>query len=221
MNDIITNIFLILLLAYLITVLYVSLFQLLNSLLGLPVKPMKAIDFFSEAWAIDYKVIQFVGYFFAGFIGPKTSSQAAQPTQPTVVQASNEIYQYYRFDYENFSCCLWPYLDLIGKRYHLVVPPSASKIYCTHVMDRVRLVNGINIFVYEVAREEPCFSGGLRTVKTSDAKKEIKEIEEILRNNLPAYMTDSYNYTGNIHVWDTGENSIRIEIQGVSRIYGI
>lgn len=144
----------------------------------------------------------------------KLRHQQVQPVQPMYL-GDNPLYRKYQMDYENFASLLWSCLDQIGTKCELTVPSSPVHIFCPEVGNRVKNNNNLCIFSFEVRRQEPRFEGGMRQIPMTSTK----EIADILTENLPSYMSGGYYYIGQVFVWDTEKNRVRIEVQGVARQY--
>ncbi len=141
---------------------------------------------------------------------PVTQPLQSAPIYPGV----NLVYKEYQADYESFASLVRDCLGHVGAKCELSIPSNPGQIFCSEVDNRVKIINGIRIFSFEVSRQEPCFQGRKQVPTTSTA-----EIARMLVENLPNYMRDGYYYIGNVYVWDTEKNRIRIEIQGVDRRY--
>lgn len=143
------------------------------------------------------------------FITPSSNVQNLAPMYSTY-----RMYNELEADYGNFGDMVFTCAVPIEKAIHLKIPATPQKIYAANLNTRIRLINGIYTFAYEFNREGVQFIGGM---KTEDLFP-VAEIQRIFETNLPNSMRGGYYYTGNIDVWDIGDNRIRVEIHGVNRL---
>lgn len=139
------------------------------------------------------------------------------PQKPQLISYINK-YNYYKGDYEAFGDIVHLGLMTIRVKCKIKVPSNVNEIYCPDVADRI--TEDINTstctFRYEVSLEEPLYGGGMK--KMPGIPNE--EIERLAADNIRSNLRGGYFFNGTVHVWDIGDNRIRIEINGVYRNMG-
>lgn len=148
-------------------------------------------------------------------LDPKTGRKIATRPTAEIVQEKRALYAVYRVDYEQFGALLWAYIDTFAGTLRLESPKSPLGIYCQERVDQIGNINGTCTFRYEVPK---IISGLPKHSDDFKAKMEwLSEIQKSIRGHLPDYMRDGYRFSGQVSVWDIGNNRIRIEIHGVDR----
>lgn len=145
----------------------------------------------------------------------KTPNMSSEPAG-SPVQNQYWLYQTYGTDYENFASIVWDCIKSLHRKFHLACPANTSDIYAAEIADRIKLNNGRLTFHYEISLSEVLYEGGMKRVTPP---LDTQDLADALSRNLPAYMRGGYSFTGNITVWDIGNNTYRIEIEGVVRQY--
>lgn len=142
---------------------------------------------------------------------------AAQP-DPSGLPAQNRygLYQVYGTDYDSFATIVWACVNSLHRKFNLSCPANISGIYAAEIADRVKLNNGRIIFYYEISLSEILYEGGMKRVTSP---LDTQDLADALSRNLPSYLRGGYYFSGAVYVWDIGNNTYRIEIEGVARQY--
>lgn len=147
-------------------------------------------------------------------IRPPTNQGQQQNQQQNHIIADMRLYQKYSADYVHVGECVWNCLVSLQIKYALDCAGDKGKIFCSEIIDRIKMSGNRLIFTYEIkVNRRPYIKDGT----LYSEKIDITAITNAIRANLPAYMCGGYYYTGNVFVWDIGKSMISIEINGVER----
>lgn len=139
------------------------------------------------------------------------------PQKPQLISYMDK-YNHYKVYYEAFGDIVHLGLLTICVKCKIKVPSNVVEIYCPDVADRVTedIATSTCTFCYEVSLEEPLYGGGMK--KMPGIPNE--EIERLAADNIRSNLRGGYSFNGPVHVWNIGNNRIRIEINGVYRNMG-
>lgn len=166
-------------------------------------------------WALIYAMI-YVGYRLYKKIEEERKRKEKEEKVDRPIIPSDLIYKQYELDYENMGDIVWRCLCAVHRKCSLESPGTVDDIYCEKVANRIGCENNVFVFRYEVDREKTeLFGGGGK--KVSRKVMDEQSIAEIIQEELPFYMKNGYYFSGQVCVWKSPGNRIRIEIYGVNR----